>query len=77
MNAKKLAAKKPAPAKKVATQSIAIGSPGSEAHYRAQSDMRTLKEAEQIRADASRHAAAVNHAKAEVGALQKVARKKV
>lgn len=74
---KKPAARKPAPAKKSATPSFSVASPGSDAHYRAQSDMRTLKEAEQIRADSSRHAAAVNHAKAEVGALQKVARKKV
>ena len=70
---KKPAAKKPTPAKKVGPSIMSIGSDYSSPR----GDMHTLKEAEQIKADPKRHAAAVNHAKAEVGALQKVARKKV
>lgn len=50
---------------------------GSSAHYQAQEDMHTLKKAEQVRQDPSRHKAAVMHAKSEVASLQKVARKKV
>jgi hypothetical protein len=70
---KKSVPKKASPAKKVGPSIMTIGSDYSDPR----SDMHTLKSAEQIKADPKRHAAAVNHAKAEVGALQKVARKKV
>lgn len=65
--------KKPAPKKAtIATPAIM-----NDAQWRARDDMHTLKQAEQIKADSSRHKAAVTHAKQEVAAIQKVARKKV
>ncbi len=49
----------------------------SDKSWQARDDMHTLKQAEQIKADPNRHTAAVHHAKQEVAAMQKVARKKV
>ena len=47
--------------------------PGSDAHWRAQSDMRTLAEAKAIQSDQSRHSAAKAVARQEVENLRKVA----
>jgi len=72
--------KKVAPVKKSPTKKSSIDKAmpvASGDRWQAESDMHTLKNAEHIKADPKRHHAAVHHAKAEVGALQKVARKKV
>jgi len=75
VTAKHAPAKKHSPAKK--PTATVIGNPNSDQAWKARQDMHTLKDAEAIKADPKRHTAAVHHAKAEVGALQKVARKRV
>lgn len=72
---KKSSIAKKSPAKHAAMAKPTIAA--SEGDWQGRDDMHTLKNAEQIKADPKRHHAAVHHAKAEVCALQKVARKKV
>lgn len=74
---KKVAPVKKAPAKKSSIDKAMPIISSTHDNYQARDDMHTLKNAEHIKADPKRHHAAVHHAKAEVGALQKVARKKV
>lgn len=75
--ATKAPVKKAAPAKKAAVKVTSPSSHMSDKSYMAHDDMHTLKRAEQIKSDPSRHSAAVHHAKSELASLQKVARKKV
>lgn len=59
--------------KKSSGRAVAATKPNTEAHWRAQSDMRTLAEAKTIQSDDSRHNAAKAMAKQEVANLRKVA----
>lgn len=64
--------KKPA-MHKATPHKAAMPKPGSDSHYRAQSDMHALKEAAAIKSDPARHGAAKELAKQEVAHLRKVA----
>lgn len=48
----------------------------TESNWSARADMHTLKEAEMVKADTKRHAAAKEHARHEAHALKKVAGRK-
>lgn len=57
----------------LASPSKTVSVDANERRWRAESDLRTLKDAEQIRSDPGRHADAKRMAKSEVKALQRVA----